>query len=142
MRIDAQARGLMTIGRLSARTGFTPKAIRRFEALGLVYSAGRTEANYRLYDDSALVCLQVIATLRGLGMTIKEIHELASVYLDRPSEPIERHLAEFLDRTDHRLLGRIEDLQQARRRVQDFRKKIKAGEIARLVANDPHRKGS
>ncbi|HET9782705.1 MAG TPA: MerR family transcriptional regulator [Candidatus Dormibacteraeota bacterium] len=129
----------MTIGELSARTGFSAKAIRRYEARGLVYSAGRSHANYRLYDDSALMCLQVISTLRQLSLTIKEIEQLAGVYLGRPGEPIEPHVSDFLDRADRRLADRIENLTQARRRVHEFRKKVAAGEIGRLVAADQRR---
>ncbi len=36
---------LMTVGELARRTGMSAKAIREFEGLGLIYSAGRSEAN-------------------------------------------------------------------------------------------------
>src|SRR5215211_4889253 len=81
---------LMTVGELARRTGMSAKAIRQFEALGLIYSAGRSEANYRLFDESAIWCIQAIVSLRSLGLTIKEIQQLAAVYLDRPGGPDER----------------------------------------------------
>lgn len=130
----------MTIGQLSARTGFSAKAIRQYEAKGMVYSAGRSPANYRLYDDSALLCLEVITTLRGLSLTLNEIQQLAGVYVGKPNEPIEQHVSHFLDRADERLRERIAELQKARRRVTEFRAKVAAGEIGRLVAADPRRK--
>jgi MerR family copper efflux transcriptional regulator len=86
-------RRLMTIGELAGRTGLTIRAIRRYEELGLVYSAGRSEGNYRLYDESALWCADVIARLRSLGLTVREIEQLARVYLSRPEEPIGPHVA-------------------------------------------------
>jgi DNA-binding transcriptional MerR regulator len=43
---------LMTVGQLARRTGLSIKAIRRYEGLGLIYSAGRSDANYRLFDES------------------------------------------------------------------------------------------
>jgi DNA-binding transcriptional MerR regulator len=67
---------LMTVGELARRTGLSVKAIRRYEALGLIYSVGRSEGNYRLFDASALWCAQVVSTLRSLGLTIKEIDQL------------------------------------------------------------------
>src|SRR6266508_4651052 len=67
---------LMTVGELARRTGMSAKAIRQFEELGLIYSAGRSEANYRLFDESAIWCIQVIGNLRSLGLTIKEIQQL------------------------------------------------------------------
>jgi MerR family copper efflux transcriptional regulator len=74
---------LMTVGELARRSGMSAKAIRQFEGLGLIYSAGRSEANYRLFEESAIWCIQVIGNLRALGLTIKEIQQLAAVYLDR-----------------------------------------------------------
>src|SRR5215204_2308605 len=73
---------LMTVGELARRTDMSAKAIRQFEGLGLIYSAGRSEANYRLFDESAIWCVQVIGNLRSLGLTIKEIQQLVAVYLD------------------------------------------------------------
>jgi MerR family transcriptional regulator, copper efflux regulator len=51
---DGATDELMTVGQLSRRTGLSVKAIRHYEALGLIYSAGRSEGNYRLFDESAL----------------------------------------------------------------------------------------
>ena len=34
---------LMTVGELARRSGLSIKAIRRYEGLGLIYSAGRSE---------------------------------------------------------------------------------------------------
>ena len=117
---------LMTVGELARRTGMSPKAIREFERLGLIYSAGRTEANYRLFDESALWCVQVIDNLRALGLTIKQIQQLAAVYLDRPDEPIGPRLAELLDQAEQRIEQRREQLDVIQRRIRDFRAANKA----------------
>ncbi len=53
----------MTVGELARRTGLSIKAIRQYEELGLIYSAGRSEGGYRLFDESALWCAEVISTL-------------------------------------------------------------------------------
>ena len=98
----------MTVGELARRTGMSPKAIREFERLGLIYSAGRSEANYRLFDESAIWCVQVIDNLRALGLTIKEIRELAGVYLERPGEPVGPQLADLLARAEQRIEQRRE----------------------------------
>jgi MerR family copper efflux transcriptional regulator len=121
-RAEEQTGGqLMTVGELARRTGMSAKAIRQFEGLGLIYSAGRSEANYRLFDDSAMWCVQVIGSLRSLGLTIKEIQQLAAVYLDRPGDPIGPRLAELLDRAEQRIEQRHEELELIQRRIRDFR---------------------
>lgn len=113
---------LMTVGELSARTGLPAKAIRELEGRGLIYSAGRSASNYRLFDESALWCAATIRNLRALGLTIKEIEELADTYLGRPADPIGPELARFLDMVEHRIAERMEQVQGASRRLEDFRK--------------------
>jgi DNA-binding transcriptional MerR regulator len=67
----------MTVGELSRRTGVSLKTIREYEARRLIYSAGRSDRNYRLFDDTAPWCARVIDELRSLGLTLKEIEQLA-----------------------------------------------------------------
>jgi MerR family copper efflux transcriptional regulator len=112
---------LMTVGQLASRTGLSVKAIRKYEALGLIYSAGRSEGGYRLFDESALWCAQVVSTLRSLGLTIKEIDELGCAYLSRPDEPIGPRLAAFLDRAEQRVDDRMAELTAVRGRIREFR---------------------
>jgi len=111
----------MTVGQLAARTGFSIKAIRELEARRLIYMAGRSPANYRLFDESAPWCAQVIRNLRSLGLTIKEIEQLAGVYLDRPEEPIGPRLATLLERSERRIEERVRELEEIRERIRAFR---------------------
>src|SRR6266511_3762854 len=73
----------MTIGQLSRRTGVPIKTLREYEQLGLIYTLGRSESNYRLFGEEALWCVQVIRTMRSLGLTLKEIQDIAALYLER-----------------------------------------------------------
>ena len=121
-RTDEPMNGrLMTVGELARHTGMSAKQIRELEGLGLIYSAGRSEANYRLFDESAIWCVQVIESLRSLGLTIKEIERLAAVYQHRPGEPIGPKLAELLDHAERRIEQRREELDVIQRRIRDFR---------------------
>jgi MerR family copper efflux transcriptional regulator len=107
----------MTVGELSRRSGTPARALRAWTDLGLVYSAGRSPAGYRLYDESALWCVAVIGELRGLGLTIAEIRDLAAVYLGRPGEPVGPHLAALLRRARDRADTRIASLRDLRERI-------------------------
>jgi len=42
----------------------------------LIYSVGRTAAGYRLFEDEALWCVEMIRGLRALGLTVAEIGSL------------------------------------------------------------------
>jgi len=108
---------LMTIGELSRRSGTPVKALRAWTDMGLVYSPGRSPAGYRLFDESALWCIGVIGELRGLGLTLAEISELACVYLGRPAEPIGPHVAGLLRRARDRADAQIVRLQELRRHI-------------------------
>jgi MerR family transcriptional regulator, copper efflux regulator len=134
---------LMTVGELARQTGLTIKAIRRYEAMGLIYSEGRSESGYRLFDESALWCAQVIATLRSLGLTIKEIEELARGYLSHPDEPVGPRVAALLDTAERRIEDRIAELQTLRGRIRDFRNRHAAALGGRpgtdLFGPDPRR---
>jgi MerR family transcriptional regulator, copper efflux regulator len=132
---------LMTVGELARQTGISAKKIRELEGLGLIYSAGRSEANYRLFDESAIWCVQVIGSLRSLGLTIKEIEQLAAVYQDRPDEPIGPQVAELLDRAEQRIEQRREELDVIQRRIRDFRAANRSALAGRSdLMNDPRRR--
>src|SRR5215471_20922515 len=101
---------MMTIGRLSRRTGVPIKLLREYERLGFVYTLGRSAGNYRLFGEEALWCVQVVQSLRALGLTLKEIQTLTARYRERPGEPIEPILYEQLARTLARIETRIASL--------------------------------
>ena len=133
----------MTIGQLARRAGVSIKILREYEQLGLIYTLGRSESNYRLFDEEALWCIQVIAVLRSLGLTLKEIQDISTFYCRRPGDPIGPHLARKLDQALSRIEVRIGDLETVRRRILEFQMThatALAGqsELA-LYASDPRR---
>ncbi|GAB3998115.1 hypothetical protein GCM10029992_23020 [Glycomyces albus] len=107
----------MTVGELSERSGVPIKALRHYADTGLVYTLGRSTGGYRLFDDDALWCLRWIATLRGLGLTIAEIREIARAH---ERGPIGTVLAERLAAARERTDERITELQRLRKRIDDF----------------------
>lgn len=133
----------MTIGQLARRTGLSVKALRRLEGMGLIYTVGRSPAGYRLFDPAALWCVQVLGTLRGLGLTLAEIRELARVYRAQPERPVGPHLAERLRAARARLDGRIGELQALRRRIDDYeathQAQLNGHGGADVFADDPRR---
>ncbi|QXE38465.1 MerR family transcriptional regulator [Streptomyces sp. GMY02] len=67
---------LYTIGALARRTGLTVKTIRFYSDTGIVPSTGRSPAGYRLYDISALARLDLVRTLRDLGLDLAVIRQV------------------------------------------------------------------
>ncbi|GAA4576872.1 MerR family transcriptional regulator [Planotetraspora kaengkrachanensis] len=69
---------LYSIGDLARRTGLTVKTIRFYSDRGIVPPADRSPAGYRLYDVDAVARLDLVRTLRDLGVdlpTIKKVVE-------------------------------------------------------------------
>ena len=131
---------VMTIGALSRRTGVPVKALREYEDLGLIYTVGRSAGNYRLFDEEALWCVGVVGTLRGLGLTLAEIGDLAASYLQRSGEPIGPRLAEVLDAVRARTENRIAELCEVLRRIDDYRSQFadQLADRADFRDLDPH----
>ncbi len=133
----------MTIGQLARRTGVSIRALRELDGLKLIYGLGRSSSNYRLFDDSALWCLQMIGSLRSLGLTLKEIQEICAVYIRQPGEPIGPYLRQKLDGALDRTEARIAELQDVRQRIRRFRAAHDAALAGQaelqLYAADPRR---
>ncbi len=70
------------IAEVADRSGFTPATLRYYEDIGLVAPAGRSDAGYRVYDESSLVRLRFIARAKQLGCSLDEIADLVSVWDD------------------------------------------------------------
>lgn len=114
------ATNTMTVGELARRTGVSVKALRDYTDWGLIYTRGRSGANYRLYDDEALHCVQAITELRGLGLTLTEIRWLAGRYPEENGQLIGPLLAQRLRVARARIEAQLEQLEQTRRRLDAF----------------------
>ncbi|MFJ8745107.1 MerR family transcriptional regulator [Embleya sp. NPDC127516] len=83
---------LHAIGEVARRTGLSVKTIRFYSDSGLVPFSGRSPAGYRLYDLDALLRLDLVRTLRELGLDLATIRrvldrkvsvaEVAAAHLD------------------------------------------------------------
>jgi len=75
MSTDAE---LFSIGQLAARSGLTSRTIRFWSDAGLVPPAGRSAGGYRLYDAEAVARLDLVWTLRELGLGLEVIRAVLS----------------------------------------------------------------
>lgn len=64
------------IGQVAERTGLSAKALRLYEARGLLAPDGRSSSGYRLYGAKALGRLAEIVVLRRAGFTLTEVAAL------------------------------------------------------------------
>src|SRR5438094_1610175 len=68
----------LRIGEVAARSGVTRKALRLYEARGIVPKPRRTAAGYRVYPPDVLGVLHFVTQARRLGLTLKEIGHIVA----------------------------------------------------------------
>ncbi|MCX3058411.1 MerR family transcriptional regulator [Streptomyces beihaiensis] len=69
---------LLTIGRLARRTGLTVRTIRYWSDEGLLNPVARSDGGYRLYDAESVARLELIRTLRDLGLGLDDVRTVLS----------------------------------------------------------------
>jgi DNA-binding transcriptional MerR regulator len=109
------------IGQLAALAATTARAIRLYEAAGLLPEPARSGVGYRLYGPADLATLIRIRRLRGLGFQIEQIRALVS-----PEEPTGLSAALAVLRDD--LLHRIEALRATVEVLDGLRAEVEAGD--------------
>lgn len=118
---------LRRIHDVAKEVGLTPRAIRYYEALGLLPPSARSEGDYRLFDDAAVERLRAIKTLRDdAGFSLAEIGQLLSDEDERAAHRARYHATQ--DPAERRILLTGE-LERVERHIELLR-----GKIARLAA--------
>ncbi|KPC64831.1 MerR family transcriptional regulator [Streptomyces chattanoogensis] len=102
----------MRIGELAQATGATPRALRHYEAAGLISSL-RADNGYREYDDRAAVRVRNIRYLIDAGLTLADVQCFTScldgdVPAARPSPEGLRIARERLEVIDARIAAQTE----------------------------------
>lgn len=72
-----------TVGEASARSGVSAKMIRHYEQMGLLPTANRTEAGYRLYSEDDVHRLRFVRHARDMGFSLKHIEDLLSLWQNK-----------------------------------------------------------
>ena len=69
---------MRTVKEVSELTGISVRTLQYYDQIGLLPPAVRTQAGYRLYDDTALETLQQILLFRELEFPLRQIQEILS----------------------------------------------------------------
>ncbi|MFD7874777.1 MerR family transcriptional regulator [Streptomyces sp. NPDC059766] len=68
--------GLFTIGELARATGLSVRTIRYWSDEGALPPVGRSAGGYRLYDAASVARLELVRTLRQLGLGLSDVHRV------------------------------------------------------------------
>lgn len=115
---EARRQGLHSIREAAALTGVSARMIRHYETVGLIPPAGRSFANYRLYQDADLHRLRFIQRARRLGFPMTQIGTLLGLWNDasRTSREVK---ALAMDHADA-LSERIREMETMRQSLLDL----------------------
>ncbi|MDN5932626.1 MAG: MerR family transcriptional regulator [Pseudonocardia sp.] len=89
---------MLTIGQLARRSGVPVRTIRFWSDEGVLPESGRSRGNYRRYDAQAVARLDLVRTLRELGMGLDDVRHV----LER-RRTVEDVAAAHIDAIDDRL---------------------------------------
>ncbi|GIH68880.1 MerR family transcriptional regulator [Sphaerimonospora thailandensis] len=67
---------VLTIGQLARRTGVPVRTIRFWSDIGVIPPSDRTAGGYRLYDSEAVARLDLVRTLRELGLDLPTVQRV------------------------------------------------------------------
>ncbi len=69
----------LLIGEVARRSGASRKAVRLYEARGILAPARRTAAGYRVYSSEVVGMLAFVGQGRRLGLTLAEIRDIVAL---------------------------------------------------------------
>jgi DNA-binding transcriptional MerR regulator len=101
-----------TVGKAAQAAGLSAKAVRLYEAKGLLPPTERTEAGYRLYTGDDIAILRFIRQAKTLGLSLTEIRDILD--LRRGGTTPCRHVVALLDQRIREVDRTITELRQLR----------------------------
>lgn len=111
---------MLKIGELAKRTGLTVRTLHHYDDIGLLSPSARSDAGYRLYNETDIARLHRILALRRFGMGLADI----GTYLTGPDLP----LIDVVDRQIAMLASQIDAAKTLRSRLQGLRGRLAAGQ--------------
>lgn len=116
---------VIQIGALADSLGITTRTIRYYEEIGLMSPPERLEGGMRVYAKDDVRRLKFILKLKELGITLKEMQELADIYkLYRNPDKMMPHLLIILDKHIGKIDEKISTLSSLRQDIVEYRGRI------------------
>ncbi|GAA3388905.1 MerR family transcriptional regulator [Streptomyces roseoviridis] len=110
----------LTIGQAARAAGVTRKAIRVYEAKGLLPRPERTLTGYRLFSQDDVALLTFIRRARALGLRLDDVHAVLDIR--RGGQPPCDAVRDLLDVRIAEIDATVDDLLALRRSLAEARK--------------------
>lgn len=113
------------IGEVAEMLGITTRTIRYYEEFGIMEAPQRLDGGRRVYDKDDILRLKFILKLKELGITLKEMQELADIYkIHKDSDKLMPRLLQFLDMHIQKIDEKISKLSSLRQDIVGYRARI------------------
>jgi len=114
------------IGEVAKKLGITTRTIRYYEEIGLMGPPERLGGGTRMYGRADILRLKFILKLKDLGITLKEMQDLAANFdtQNQEFETITPRLVDILDGHIGKVDQKIANLSSLRREIVDYRSRI------------------
>ncbi len=108
----------LLIGEVAAQSGVSRKALRLYEAAGILPAPRRTAAGYRVYGRETLSVLGFVTQARRLGFRLDEIKEIVGI--KRSGRIPCPHVHNLVRRKAEDLDKALADLREVRQRLREL----------------------
>ena len=117
---------LQQIGEVAKDLGITARTIRYYEEIGIMGIPEREEFGPRKYAKKDIVRLKFILKMKELGLSLKEMQELAENYdlNDQDREKIMRRLLEILESHKEKIIKKVKLLTSLRKDIDDYQQRV------------------
>ena len=117
--------GPVPIGDVATTLGLTTRTLRYWEEVGIIESSQRPGGGSRAYTPDMVRRIRFILKLKELGLTIKELQDLAVAYGEaRRTDNMIPRLLEILDIHINKVDEKISQLGMLRKEIVDYRQKM------------------
>lgn len=112
----------MLIGAVADATGVSTKALRYYEAEGLLHEPARTSGGYRDYSPEVIERVAFIKQAQTAGLTLRQIGQVLAIRDD--GHPPCRHVGELVGEQLADIERRMADLRRARTQLREVRDRL------------------
>jgi MerR family transcriptional regulator, repressor of the yfmOP operon len=123
--MEKKKKELLQIGEVAEMLQITTRTIRYYEEFGIMAPPQRLEGGMRVYAKEDVTRLKFILKLKELGISLKEMQELADIYrTHKNSDRIMPRLVEILDHHIRKIDEKITTLSSLRQDIVGYRSRI------------------
>jgi DNA-binding transcriptional MerR regulator len=124
--MTSQEEPLVQIGQLARQLGITTRTIRYYEEIGLMGGGERLSGKARSYNHAEVLRLKFILKLKELGISLKEMQELAEIYdaSQQDFDTITPRILEILDLHIGKVDDKLSNLSSLRDDIASYRQRI------------------